>query len=79
MISLFLVVAIYNSDLSRDSDSPQLSPSCESHDTLAALSHACQVVNIMAFYLDIKLPFHLHHWCEQEMKNKTEFFPKMNF
>ncbi len=71
VIYLFLVASIYNGEISRDSDSfqvspscdsPQLSPSRDSYNTLSALSHACQLINIIAFYLNIKLPFHLHQW-----------------
>ncbi len=61
-IFLFLVVSIYNGETSGDFESSQLSPSCDSYNTLSALSHACQLINIIAFYLNIKLPFHLHPW-----------------
>lgn len=65
-----LVVAVYNDAKFRDNvdgatgdlDSFQLSPSSDAFDTLLALSHACQLINAVAFFLDIKLPFHLHQW-----------------
>ncbi len=63
-----LVVSIYNVDRKKsephrpenDSDSPQLSPSSETYEALSALSHACQLINAIAFYLHINLPFRLH-------------------
>ncbi|CAF3698911.1 unnamed protein product [Rotaria sp. Silwood1] len=30
------------------------------HEVLSALSHACQLINVIAFYLNIALPFRLH-------------------
>ena len=65
---MILVVSIYNSDTSRnvihepitDLDSPQLTPAYQTHEVLSALSHACQLINVIAFYLHINLPFRLH-------------------
>lgn len=43
-----------------DADSLQSTLSYELFETLSALSHACQLINVIAFYLHIALPFRLH-------------------
>jgi hypothetical protein len=43
-----------------DDDSSQSNLNYESEETLAALSHACLLINVIAFYLHISLPFRLH-------------------
>lgn len=43
-----------------DPESPQSSISRDFHEVLSALSHACQLINVIAFYLHIHLPFRLH-------------------
>ena len=43
-----------------DSDSLQSKVSYELYEILSALSHACQLINVIAFYLHIALPFRLH-------------------
>ncbi len=55
-------MSIYNDESFRDIDSLQFSPSCDSYKILSALSHACQLINIIAIYLNVKLPFNLHPW-----------------
>jgi len=68
ILILILVVSIYNvyrkanepDSPAYDIDSPQLSPSSEAYEVLSALSHACQLINVIAFYLHINLPFRLH-------------------
>jgi hypothetical protein len=41
-------------------DSFQSTLSHELYEVLSALSHACQLINVIAFYLHIALPFRLH-------------------
>jgi hypothetical protein len=41
-------------------DSLQSTLSHELYEVLSALSHACQLINAIAFYLHIALPFRLH-------------------
>jgi len=43
-----------------DVDSLQSTLSHELYEVLSALSHACQLINVIAFYLHIALPFRLH-------------------
>jgi hypothetical protein len=43
-----------------DIDSFQSTLSHELYEVLSALSHACQLINVIAFYLHIALPFRLH-------------------
>ncbi|CAF0841091.1 unnamed protein product [Rotaria sordida] len=43
-----------------DVDSLQSTLSHELYEILSALSHACQLINVIAFYLHIALPFRLH-------------------
>jgi hypothetical protein len=65
---LILVISIYNASfrkitdekIKQEPDSPQLSPSSDSYEVLSGLSHACQLINVIAFYLHINLPFRLH-------------------
>ncbi|CAM4742828.1 unnamed protein product [Rotaria magnacalcarata] len=45
---------------SPDSDSLQTTLAHELYEVLSALSHACQLINVIAFYLHIALPFRLH-------------------
>lgn len=45
---------------SADMDSLQSTLSKELYEVLSALSHACQLINVIAFYLHITLPFRLH-------------------
>ena len=45
-----------------DYESAHSSPSSEAYETLAVLSHACQLINIVACILSVKLPFYLHQW-----------------
>ncbi|UJR21103.1 hypothetical protein I4U23_024203 [Adineta vaga] len=44
----------------QDVDSLQSTLSHELYEVLSALSHACQLINVIAFYLHIALPFRLH-------------------
>jgi len=43
-----------------DVDSLQSTLSHELYEVLSALSHTCQLINVIAFYLHIALPFRLH-------------------
>lgn len=43
-----------------DHDSLQAALTNELYEVLSGLSHACQLINIIAFYLHISLPFRLH-------------------
>ena len=43
-----------------DADSLQSTLSYELFEVLSGLSHACQLINVIAFYLHITLPFRLH-------------------
>ena len=43
-----------------EADSLQSILTCELYQVLSALSHACQLINVIAFYLHIALPFRLH-------------------
>ncbi|CAF4413683.1 unnamed protein product [Rotaria socialis] len=45
---------------SPDMDSFQTTLTHELYEALSALSHACQLINVIAFYLHIALPFRLH-------------------
>lgn len=57
------ILRIDNGDLTKiEVDSPQLSLCHNLHEVLSALSHACQLINVIAFYLHINLPFRLHHF-----------------
>lgn len=38
----------------------QWSLSKDAYETLAALSHSCQLINIIACFLSVELPFRLH-------------------
>ena len=43
-----------------EEDSVQSTVSYELFELLSGLSHACQLINVIAFYLHITLPFRLH-------------------
>lgn len=59
---LFLVLVAAGVDnKTPDFDSLQSTLSHELYEVLSALSHACQLINVIAFYLHITLPFRLHH------------------
>lgn len=45
---------------SADIDSLQSTLSKELYEVLSSLSHSCQLMNVIAFYLHITLPFRLH-------------------
>lgn len=68
--SCILVIAIFNGAVARenadgsmtDFDSLVFTPANDAYETLATLSHSCQLINIIAYVLSIKLPFHLHQW-----------------
>ena len=45
-----------------DFESLHSSPSSDACENLAVLSHCCQLVNIVACFLSVKLPFYLHQW-----------------
>lgn len=45
-----------------DFESLHSSPSSDAYEILAALSYSCQLINIVACFLCVKLPFHLHQW-----------------
>ncbi|CAF0741841.1 unnamed protein product [Adineta steineri] len=56
------LVSIANIDTNmNDPDSPQSSLSRDLYYVVSALSHACQLINVIASYLHIHLPFRLHH------------------
>ena len=69
-LSRILVIALFNGAVARenadgsmtDFDSLVFSPSNDAYETLAALSHSCQLINSIAYVLSIKLPFNLHQW-----------------
>jgi hypothetical protein len=58
---LFLVLSTLDVDVKTpDTDSLQSTLSHELYEVVSALSHACQLINVIAFYLHIALPFRLH-------------------
>ncbi|CAF2421952.1 unnamed protein product [Rotaria sp. Silwood2] len=58
-IDKLLLTANVDNDNS-DTDSLQSTLSHELYEVLSALSHACQLIHVIAFYLHIVLPFRLH-------------------
>lgn len=61
-----------------EEDSVQSTVSYELFELLSGLSHACQLINVIAFYLHITLPFRLHQlfvfFFFFEMKKTSKFF-----
>ncbi|CAF0968761.1 unnamed protein product [Adineta steineri] len=55
-----LLITVDVDGKSPDVDSLQSTLSHELYEVLSALSHACQLINVIAFYLHIALPFRLH-------------------
>jgi hypothetical protein len=61
IFSTFLVLLTVDVDgKNPEIDSLQSTLSHELYEVLSALSHACQLINAIAFYLHIALPFRLH-------------------
>lgn len=60
MIICLVLLTIEVDKQNTDSDSFQSTLSHELYEVLSALSHACQLINVIAFYLHIALPFRLH-------------------
>lgn len=59
-LSTVVLLTIDVESKTHDVDSLQSTLSHELHEVLSALSHACQLINVIAFYLHIALPFRLH-------------------
>ena len=60
----FLLVLVLE-NISVDSKTPEIDSiqsayTQELYQILSGLSHACQLINVIAFYLHITLPFRLH-------------------
>ena len=58
-------------------DSPRVSMGDDFYQVLSGLSHACQLLNVIAFYLHIHLPFRLHQW--YEFGNRKDCTPLSTF
>jgi hypothetical protein len=58
--SIQVILTVDVSGKTPDEDSLQSTFSYELYEVLSGLSHACQLINVIAFYLHIALPFRLH-------------------
>jgi hypothetical protein len=61
MFILVLSVVNLDENVIFDAESPEASRCRELSQVILALSHACQMINALAFLFQVHLPFHLHH------------------